>query len=92
MDWFLSARREARDGDPPSFYERHELDQQRAYQIICLMVGSDPARFKALADRTELPEDRRRTCAWDYKTASDPGLACWRRIAAPRTSRKRPSR
>jgi Putative metallopeptidase len=77
--WFLSARRDRRDGEAPTYYQRHGLDEQRAYQIICLMVGSDPVKFKDLADEHKLPEDRRRSCGWDYDTAS----RSWQRVMAP---------
>ena len=30
---------------------------------------SNPVRFKALADETKLPEERRPSCAWDFDTA-----------------------
>jgi hypothetical protein len=33
------------------------------------MVGSDPKRFKALADETRMPQDRQDTCLGDYNTA-----------------------
>jgi hypothetical protein len=68
--WFMTAQRDRKSGDAPHYYERHGLDEQRAYQIVCLMVGSDPARFKDLADETGLPKDRRQSCGWDYDTAS----------------------
>jgi hypothetical protein len=68
--WFMTAQRDRKDGDAPHYYEQHGLDEQRAYQIVCLMVGSNPARFKDLADETGLPEDRRQSCGWDYDTAS----------------------
>jgi Putative metallopeptidase len=77
--WFLSARRDRRDGDTPTYYQRHGLDEQRAYHIVCLMFGSDPAKFKALADEHKLPEDRRRSCGWDYDTAA----RSWERVLAP---------
>ncbi len=77
--WFLSARRDRREGETPTYYQRHGLDEQRAYHIVCLMVGSDPVRFKGLADEHELPEDRRRSCGWDYDTA----VRSWERVMAP---------
>lgn len=77
--WFLSARRDKKAGDMPDYYDRHGLNEQRAYQIVCLMVGSDPVKFKDLADKTKLPEERRRTCGWDYDTAS----RSWERVVAP---------
>ena len=77
--WFLSGRRGRREGEEPNYYERHSLDEQRAYHIICLMVGSDPGKFKALADEHKLPEDRRRSCGWDYDTT----VQSWNRVLAP---------
>jgi hypothetical protein len=77
--WFLAARRDKREGQAFGYYERHGLNEQRAYQIVCLMVGSDPVRFKALAEETKLPADRRRTCVWDYETA----VGSWANVLAP---------
>jgi len=48
------------------------------------MVGSDRERFKDLADETELPDDRRRSCGWDFDTASrswDRALTPYRRTS-----------
>jgi hypothetical protein len=77
--WFMSARRARRDGEAPAYHEQHGLDEQRAYHIICLMVGSDPDRFKALADEHRLPEDRRQSCRRDYHVAT----RSWQRVMAP---------
>jgi Putative metallopeptidase len=81
--WFLTAQRDRKAGEVPQYYERHGLDEQRAYQIVCLMFGSDPVRFKDLADETELPQERRRSCGWDYDTAS----RSWDRALAPHERR-----
>jgi hypothetical protein len=67
--WFLSAERGRRRGDMPAFYDEHGLDEQRAYQIVCLMVGSDPERFKALAEFVKMPEERQESCQGDYSNA-----------------------
>src|SRR5262249_6491558 len=68
--WFLSAERNDRRGNMLAFYDEHGLDWQRAYQIICLMVGSDPEQFKQLADWVQMPEDRQASCQGDYSNAS----------------------
>src|SRR5215475_2127975 len=44
--WFLADRRDTHAGDAVAFYDEHGLNQQRAYQIVCLMVGSDEDKFK----------------------------------------------
>ena len=51
------------------FYDEHGLDRQRAYNIICLMVGSDREAFADLADQAKMPADRQTTCAGDYSNA-----------------------
>jgi Putative metallopeptidase len=68
--WFLSAERDERKGTMLAFYDEHGLDKQRAYQIVCLMVGSDPDRFKALADWVKMPDSRQESCQGDYSNAS----------------------
>jgi putative metallopeptidase DUF4344 len=68
--WFLSDRQDKNEGNRISYYDRHGLNLQRAYQIVCLMVGSDPGIFKDLADETKLPQDRRSSCQEDYRVAS----------------------
>ena len=77
--WFWAAQRDKRQGAQPAHYDRHGLDEQRAYQIVCLMVGSDAARFKTLADETKLPVERRRSCGWDFDTAAQ----SWGTLLAP---------
>jgi Putative metallopeptidase len=68
--WFLSAERGQKEGIPLAFYDEHGMDKQRAYQIVCLMVGSDPDKFADLADQVKMPEDRQATCGGDYSNAS----------------------
>src|SRR5262249_16159247 len=88
--WFLSAERDQRKGSALAFYDEHGLDKQRAYQIVCLMVGSDPDRFKAIADLAKMPESRQDSCQGDYSNASwswEKALARHRRAAdQPKTN------
>jgi hypothetical protein len=69
MGWFLTAKRQEKQGDMLEFYEAHGLDKQRAYQIVCLMVGYDKDMFKQLADDSKLPKSRRESCGADYRFA-----------------------
>jgi len=68
--WFLSDRRNSKEKVKMVFYDEHGLDRQRAYNIVCLMVGSDPEKFERLAEMTKLPPERRGTCQGDYSNAS----------------------
>lgn len=77
--WFLSARRDKAEGEVQAYYDQHGLNEQRAYFIVCLMVGSEPDKFHDLVGETDLPPERRRTCGWDYDTVS----RSWQRALAP---------
>jgi Putative metallopeptidase len=68
--WFLADRRDERAGDMVAFYDEHGLNQQRAYQIVCLMVGSDEDKFKDIATDTKLPKGRQESCAADFSNAT----------------------
>jgi len=68
--WFLDDLCNRQEGIGLAFYDEHGLDKQRAYQIVCLMVGSDPDKFSDLADKVKMPEGRQETCQGDYSNAS----------------------
>lgn len=68
--WFMSDRRAKKQKAPLVFYGEHGLDRQRAYNIVCLMVGGNPERFSKAADLTKMPEERQGTCQSDYSNAS----------------------
>lgn len=48
------------------FAAAHSLDKQRAYQIVCMMVGSDDTSFRPIANQYAIGRDRQDSCAWDY--------------------------
>jgi hypothetical protein len=68
--WFLADRRDKGTGDTVAYYDEHGLNQQRAYQIVCLMVGSDEDKFKDVAAETKLPKARQESCAGDFSNAA----------------------
>jgi hypothetical protein len=68
--WFLSDQRDRMAGIPNSFYDEHGMDLQRAYNIVCLMVGGEPDKFEKLANDVNLPEERQSTCQGDFSNAS----------------------
>jgi hypothetical protein len=77
--WFLNGRRDEQTGAKPTYYDEHDLGPQRAYQVVCLMVGADPVRFKHLADDAKMPESRQQSCKRDYQKA----LQGWNTVLAP---------
>jgi hypothetical protein len=78
--WFLSSRRDRDEGVKVVYYDEHGLDLRRAYAIICLMVGSAPEKFAALAEEADMPEDRQGTCRGDYNNAA----WSWEQVLKPR--------
>jgi Putative metallopeptidase len=68
--WFVSDRRAKKQKAPLVFYDEHGLDQQRAYNIVCLMVGGNREKFSKAAELTKMPEERQATCQSDYSNAS----------------------
>ena len=76
LGWFLSDRRDRRDqrgrrdrGAEANYYDAHLMDLQRAYAVVCLMVGSNPGKFASVADAAKLPPERQTTCKDDYLNA-----------------------
>jgi DNA-binding Xre family transcriptional regulator len=67
--WFLMDRRDRKEGEKLEFYDEHGLDQQRAYEIVCLMVGWNEDKFKELADWVHMPPERQDSCGGDYSNA-----------------------
>ena len=74
--WFLSDQRDRKEGVQNSFYDEHGMDLQRAYNIVCLLVGGQREKFKGLADEVKLPEERQNTCRMISTMRSGPGTWC----------------
>ena len=70
LGWFLSDRRDRRQGVQTVYYDEHGMDLQRAYNVVCLMVGSNMGKFAVIAERARLPAERQMTCQDDYLNAS----------------------
>ena len=65
--WILSGIAYDSGGEESDFYDTHSLDKQRAFQIVCLMVGSDHKAFGPIANEYRLDGERQDSCAWDYE-------------------------
>lgn len=68
--WFLSDQRDRKEGGASPFYDEHGVDVQRAYNIVCLLVGGQPGKFAPLANEVKLPAERQATCRDDFNNAS----------------------
>jgi hypothetical protein len=78
QDWFLSERRNEQE-KAKLHYGVHDVSSQPAYQIVCLMGGSEPAKFKKLADDVKMPDPCRQSCKQGYVKAS----RSWDMVLAP---------
>lgn len=65
--WILSGVAYDSGGVESDYAAAHTLDKQRAYQIVCLMVGSDDKAFQPIANDYALDRDRQDTCYFDYE-------------------------
>jgi hypothetical protein len=78
--WYFNAVNSTGSGvDDFSYYDEHSLDIQRAYAMVCLMVGKDPEAFAETAESYELDEERVAGCADVYEQ----GHAAWTELLAP---------
>jgi hypothetical protein len=68
--WVLAAKRDKTQGNPLAFHDEHGLDLQRAYTVVCFMVGSNPEKYKALAADTKLPKERQTSCVVEWKNSA----------------------
>jgi len=77
--WFLGDQRDRKEGIPTTYYDEHGMDLQRAYNIVCLMVGGQPEKFEGLANEVKLPAQRQASCQDDFSNAS----WSWDKVLAP---------
>lgn len=63
MEWWLaSARQSDITREQLPWWDEHGMDEQRAYQIACLLYGAAPDDFGPLASRMEIPDRSRQRC------------------------------
>lgn len=60
--WLASAKASGQTREQLEWWDEHGIDEQRGYQIVCLLYGSDPQTMGPLAARMGLPEERQQSC------------------------------
>lgn len=58
------------DFEEDDFWDEHSLDEQRYYNIVCWVYGSDPEEFKDLLEEEGLGENRAERCPAEYEQIS----------------------
>ncbi len=70
--WYLAEfDNPSEEYEAADFYDEHSLSIQRAYQVVCFMVGADPETFAEVAEEYEIDPERQESCAFDYEQASN---------------------
>lgn len=78
--WYFNAVKSTGEGvDELSYYSDHSLDIQRAYAMVCMMVGKDPEAFAETADAYELDAERRESCSYTFEQAA----SAWATLLEP---------
>lgn len=82
--WFLMEQSELdpANNDPDDismFYDEHSLSISRGFSILCMLVGSSPERFAALATSMGMDDTRQQTCGFDVALAQE----SWQKLLAP---------
>lgn len=67
--------------DESAFADEHSLDQQRYYNIICLLYGQDEEKFASLVKDGTLPESRAERCSDEFARVDK----AWDALLAPHT-------
>lgn len=58
-------------GEGYPFWDEHALNQQRYYNILCWVYGSDPQKYSDFVGVYGLPEERAVWCEREYQKMSD---------------------
>ncbi len=61
------------------FWDEHSLEQQRFYNILCLLYGSNPEAYQGLVTGGALPKPRAQRCPAEYQNINN----AWTRLLAP---------
>ena len=61
------------------FADEHSIHEQRTYQFLCWLYGSDPKTFSDLVGRDGLPRARARRCGAEWKQVN----RSWSALLAP---------
>lgn len=67
------------------FFDEHSVNAQRAYAMICVLVGSDHDKFTEIATSFGLDADRQERCQGDYEQTK----TAWGRVMKPHRKRNR---
>ncbi len=62
-----------------AFWDVHSVNQQRFYNMLCLLYGSNPVQYKSIIGKDGLPAERAEGCPTEFKRAD----RAWERLLTP---------
>lgn len=62
--WFNLQSKSGKSETP--FWDEHAFDGQRYYNILCLIYGSNPEKYKGFVESGNLPQARAQRCTEEY--------------------------
>ncbi len=77
-DWYQYMQ-ELRTNEGLAFWDTHSLDEQRKYNTLCLLYGSNTDGYQFLVDTDLLPYERAKSCTYEYEKANQ----SWNKILQP---------
>ncbi|MEC7119162.1 MAG: DUF4344 domain-containing metallopeptidase [Pseudomonadota bacterium] len=80
--WFASAQVDPSTRQQLPWWGEHAMDEQRAYQIACLIYGRNPTLMQGLAVRLNIPEKRRHACQYEAQQNHN----SWARLLQPQVA------
>lgn len=84
-EWF--SLDSAEEGYEANMADEHSLDEQRYYNLVCWVYGSDPEYFAEVASDWELPAERAERCSSEYMRMSN----AWSTLLGPHMRPTMPS-
>jgi hypothetical protein len=81
--WSLTdAEQAGQEIDQASLFDEHSLDKQRAFAMVCIVVGKDKDEFAEIAREWELDADQQDACGGTYEQAK----TGWDKVLEPHRS------
>lgn len=81
-DFFHLESFQSEDITDAEIFGEHALDEQRFFNILCLVYGSNPNKHNALLEGLDVDDRRADLCIEDYEKRAD----AWDRLLAPHTN------
>jgi hypothetical protein len=78
--WFaLQADANKKEGAQMPFWDEHSMEEQRFYNIACLVFGSNPEKYGPMVDNNYLPKPRAMRCPDEFAKISN----AWEKLLQP---------